>query len=31
MNIQIRQQKRKSLAFKLTPYGAVVLVPNSMT
>lgn len=27
MNITIRQQKRKTLAFQLTPSGAVVLIP----
>jgi hypothetical protein len=30
MNIQIRHQKRKSLAFKLTPAGAVVFVPDGV-
>ena len=28
MNIQVRQQKRKSLAFRLTPDGATVFVPD---
>ena len=27
MNIQIRQQKRQSLALRLTPDGATVLIP----
>jgi predicted metal-dependent hydrolase len=27
MDVQIRRQRRKSLAFKLTPSGAVVLIP----
>ena len=30
MKIQIRHQQRKSLAFKLTPDGAMVLVPKSV-
>lgn len=30
MNIQVQQQQRKSLAFKLTPNGAIVLVPFSV-
>lgn len=30
MNIQVRQQKRKSLAFRLTPDGATVLVPYTV-
>jgi hypothetical protein len=30
MNVTIRQQKRKSLAFQLTPTGAVVLVPHHL-
>lgn len=28
MNVQVRHQHRKSLAFKLTPKGAVVLLPH---
>ena len=30
MNIEIRRRKRKSLAFRLTPDGAVVLVPETL-
>lgn len=30
MNIQVRQQKRKSFAFRLTPDGATVLVPYTV-
>jgi len=30
MHIEIRKQQRKSLAFKLTPRGAVVLIPEQL-
>jgi predicted metal-dependent hydrolase len=30
MNIQIRQQRRKSLAFRVTANGAIVLVPYNV-